>query len=71
MLPENKVPEKVKETRMKAAENRRTSNHHSGDGFKLFPSVPRYSTNPNGLKALIAEINSFDIEADEEIKQMI
>ena len=42
MLPEEKVPPKARETRFKAINERRTSNHHAGDGFKMFPALPRY-----------------------------
>jgi len=43
MLPKNKVPEEMKNKRKKAFDEKRCCNHHSGDGFKIFPKVPRFS----------------------------
>jgi hypothetical protein len=42
MLPATHVPEKIKNLRDIAVANRRTSNHHPGDGFRTFPTLPRY-----------------------------
>ena len=50
MLPEEKIPENKQEARKKACKDRRTSNHHAGDGFKTFPAIPRYLDNPKRFK---------------------
>lgn len=71
MLPEEKIPPKARETRFKAVNDRRTSNHHAGDGFKMFPAVPRYLEDPKKFRTLIAEVNSFPLEDDEEIRALI
>lgn len=54
MLPSEKVPENKKAARRKAVEERRTSNHHAGDGFKTFPALPRYLDDPKKFKGLIS-----------------
>jgi len=41
-LPKSKVTEKSKKKRQAAWVNKKCSNHHPGDGFSLFPVVPRY-----------------------------
>ena len=46
MIPSIKVHEKTLVVRDLAVKNRRVSNHHPGDGFKTFPAMPRYLTNP-------------------------
>ena len=42
MLPSRDVPEAVQTKRVKAAVSRRTSTHHPGNGFHLFPVLPRF-----------------------------
>lgn len=64
MLPANKIPENIKEMRKKAIKDRRTSNHHAGDGFKMFPAVPRYLSDPERFKKLIGDVNNFKLEED-------
>lgn len=45
MLPKAVVPEKIRIARKKAVKNKRTSNHHAGDGFKIFPILPSFLPN--------------------------
>lgn len=45
MLPSSHIDEKTFEKRVDAVKKRRVSNHHPGNGFKLFPSLPRYIDN--------------------------
>lgn len=52
------------EIRKKAIKDRRTSNHHAGDGFKMFPAVPRYLSDPERFKKLIGDVNNFKLEED-------
>ena len=42
------------QARFKAVNDRRTSNHHAGDGFKTFPAIPRYLDDPKEFRNLIA-----------------
>lgn len=44
MLPAERVAPHVRAKRRAACDGLRTSNHHPGDGFKLFPSIPRFVT---------------------------
>ena len=46
MLPEKRIPEHVLDLKKEAVEERRTSNHHAGDGFRTFPELPRKVKNP-------------------------
>lgn len=45
MIPTEKVPDAILKKRKKAAEDRRTSTHQPGDGFRLFPTLPRFVNN--------------------------
>lgn len=40
MLPSEKVPEMMEEVRQKAVQEKRTSSHHPGDGFRTFEEMP-------------------------------
>ena len=42
MLPASRVPPHIRARRQRAWDERRTSNHHPGDGFKVFPTLPRF-----------------------------
>lgn len=44
MLPKGQVPKDIVERRALAVAERRCSNHHPGDGIKLFPQLPRHLT---------------------------
>lgn len=46
MLPASQVPPHVRARRRAALEGRRCSNHHPGDGFRLFPELPRFASAP-------------------------
>lgn len=61
MIPAEKIPEKVKILRKKAVKDRRTSNHHAGDGFKTFPVIPRYLEDPEKFKQMLAVVNGFPL----------
>lgn len=56
MIPKKNVPEEIKGKRKKALLEKRCSSHHPGDGFKLFPKVPRYGNTPEKYKELINKI---------------
>ncbi len=43
MLPKDRVPRFIVPRRREALEARRCSSHHPGDGFRMFPEVPRYA----------------------------
>jgi ectoine hydroxylase-related dioxygenase (phytanoyl-CoA dioxygenase family) len=42
MLPRERVPSYIRAKRAQGWEQRRTSCHHPGDGFRLFPTLPRF-----------------------------
>ncbi len=44
MLPKGQVPAEVVARRRVAVDERRCTNHHPGDGLKLFPALPRHVT---------------------------
>jgi hypothetical protein len=44
MLPHERIPAHIRHKRQQAFEQRRTSSHHPGDGFKMFPQLPRFVT---------------------------
>jgi hypothetical protein len=69
MIPTEKVPEAILAKRRKAVETHRTSTHHPGDGFKLFPTLPRFVTNRDHFLELVGKINTF--KGDHEIEDMI
>ncbi|MFO0559194.1 MAG: phytanoyl-CoA dioxygenase family protein [Polyangiales bacterium] len=43
-IPAKRVPYRVRAKRLRAVNERRVSSHHPGDGFKLFPALPRFVT---------------------------
>jgi hypothetical protein len=53
MIPSENVPKEFQEKRKKGFQERRTSNHHPGDGFKVFPRVPRYVNDPKKFEKLL------------------
>lgn len=42
MIPMSHVPEKNFKKRQEDVKNKRVSNHHPGDGYKIFAVQPRY-----------------------------
>lgn len=58
MLPTIKIPEKTKAMRKLAFEKRRTTNHHSGDGFKMFPEMPRFLEDRKKFEKLLKDVNN-------------
>lgn len=44
MLPKDQIPRAVLPRRAQAVAERRCSNHHPGDGLRLFPVLPRHLT---------------------------
>lgn len=44
MLPKQQVPAAVLARRAEALATRRTTSHHPGDGFRMFPRLPRHIT---------------------------
>jgi ectoine hydroxylase-related dioxygenase (phytanoyl-CoA dioxygenase family) len=42
-IPKEKIPKQTVKRRQEAWMGRRCSNHHPGDGFTMFPAVPRYA----------------------------
>jgi hypothetical protein len=58
MIPSEKVQKEFQEKRKKGFQERRTSSHHPGDGFKVFPRVPRYVNDPKKFEKLLEKINS-------------
>jgi|GEM_PF-3045840 len=43
MLPKARVPRYIVSSRREALDAKRCSSHHPGDGFKVFPAMPRYA----------------------------
>ncbi|MEL6345431.1 MAG: phytanoyl-CoA dioxygenase family protein [Myxococcota bacterium] len=43
-LPQHRVPPHIRQKRQDAYDQRRTSSHHPGDGFRMFPKMPRFVT---------------------------
>lgn len=62
MLPKRKVANDVRARRKKAYALRRTSNHHPGDGFRLFPDLPRFMREDRDafLKKIAAQQSGID-----------
>lgn len=71
MLPSSHIDEKVAEKRVDGVKKRRVSNHHPGNGFKLFPSLPRYIDNDNREEFKKALENVNDFKMDKEIEELI
>jgi hypothetical protein len=42
--------------------NRRTSNHHPGDGFRTFPALPRYLENPTKFEMTLKKVTDCFID---------
>jgi hypothetical protein len=55
MLPKSHVPEEKKAKRAKAFSEKRCTNHHSGEGFKIFSKLPRFCY-PKILKPLLEKV---------------
>ena len=66
MIPSKKVPEKVKEARLKAVKERRTTCHHPGDGFKTFAEMPSEVEDMAEFKERINGVNGFEMDAQIE-----
>ena len=56
MIPEDKVPESFKKKRQQGYIKRRTSCHHPGDGFKLFPVLPGLFKAEKNVKKAFMEL---------------
>lgn len=69
MLPTERIPDAVLKKRKKAAEDHRTSTHHPGDGFRLFPRLPRFVQDRDHFMEIVEQINQF--KEDVEIKALI
>lgn len=69
MLPSKKIPENIQKKREKGVVDRRTSTHHPGDGFRLFPVLPRFVQDRDHFLELVQDINTF--KSDKEIEDMI
>ncbi|MBL8679326.1 MAG: phytanoyl-CoA dioxygenase family protein [Myxococcales bacterium] len=54
-LPAKRVSYRVRAKRLAAVREGRVSSHHPGEGFKLFPSLPRFVT---GRDAMLAKIRA-------------
>jgi hypothetical protein len=59
MLPSSKIPECIQTKRKQAIKNKRTTNHHPGDGFKMFPVAPRFLEDRKRFTENIGKINSY------------
>lgn len=53
MLPQERISQYVRFKRQKAWEERRTSSHHPGDGFRMFPTLPRFVTERDRFLATV------------------
>lgn len=62
MLPEDHVPERTRILRELAVKNRRVSNHHPGDGFKTFPTLPRFVQNRGHFEQLQGKVNDCEFD---------
>lgn len=71
MLPSSHIDEKIMEKRKDGVDKRRVSNHHPGNGFKLFPSLPRYIDNSTKDEFKKALDNVNDFKLDKEIEALI
>lgn len=56
MLPKSHVSEEIRTKRKITFEKRRCSNHHPGNGFKMFPATPRW-VDPKLYKQLISNFS--------------
>jgi ectoine hydroxylase-related dioxygenase (phytanoyl-CoA dioxygenase family) len=55
MLPKSHVTKNIVEKREKAFEGKRCTGHHPGDGFKMFPKLPRFCK-PSELQPLVDKV---------------
>lgn len=53
MLPQDRISDHIRFKRQAAFDERRTSNHHPGDGFKMFPTLPRFVTDRDRFLATV------------------
>lgn len=67
MIPSSEIDQKILEKRKDGVNKRRVSSHHPGDGFKLFPSLPRYLDNGSREEFVTALKNVNDFKMDKEI----
>ena len=62
MLPQARLSGAIRQRRQKAFDERRTSTHHPAEGFKLFPSLPRFVTDRDAfLQRVLALQNPLDL----------
>ena len=71
MLPADRVDVKTRGKREIGVKMRRTSSHHPGDGFSLFPGLPRYlnTEEKEEFAAQLRKVNDFKM--DEGIYELI
>lgn len=50
-IPADRVEPRIRSKRQDAWEERRTSTHHPGEGFRIFPKVPRFVTGKDAFWA--------------------
>ena len=53
MLPQSRVSKYVRFKRQEAYNERRTTSHHPGDGFRMFPTLPRFVTDRDRFLATV------------------
>ncbi|MFT5686820.1 MAG: ectoine hydroxylase-related dioxygenase (phytanoyl-CoA dioxygenase family) [Myxococcota bacterium] len=53
MLPQERISKHIRYNRQKAWNERRTSSHHPGDGFRMFPTLPRFVTDRDRFLATV------------------
>jgi len=68
-IPKIKVPEKALKKRKTAWLAKRCSGHHPGDGFSMFPAVPRYGDQE--IKKIAPEISVVDEDLTELQKSLL
>ena len=69
MLPSDHVPEKSQTMREQAVKNKRVSNHHPGNGLKIFQAQPQYLTDRKRFAELQDKVNNCKLDA--EMKRLI
>jgi len=68
-IPKKKVPEKSLKKRKAAWIAKRCSNHHPGDGFTMFPVVPRFADQE--IKTIVPEISMQDEDLNDVQKSLL
>jgi hypothetical protein len=68
-IPKDRVPEEKKKERLQAWNEKRCSSHHPGDGFRLFPLLPKEADKK--LAEIIPEISLKDEDLTDLQKSLI